>query len=413
MELTLHLPTILVVHGMAMLIATLLCIAIWIRERPNNVLAMLMIAGTVTCVSMALHGSRTMLPLPLASGVGLALAVIGAGFFWQAVVAFEGKPLSMTKATMGGVIWLCCWLVPPFVESTAIRTLVLALLLCSYCLLSSREIWLGRVVEPLLSRPLAAAANALRGLVWLASIPLSLLVSPPYGANGSNASWFSLLAVANTMLIVLSLIAMLMLAKERDERLYRLASERDPLTNLANRRTFVMTAQSILASEKGRATLLLLDIDHFKRINDTHGHAAGDRVLIAFSRAIDKRMPKGWIFARIGGEEFACLLPNASGAHGLAIAENLRMVIETMHLDADRLVPVTVSIGVATASDASVLLDTLLAEADAALYQAKAKGRNCVCLHDTMAMLDVANAQLETVKSTMGRTPLARIRHRN
>ncbi len=403
MELTLHLPTILVVHGMATLISTLLCVYMWIRDRPNAVLSMLVLAGATTCVSMALHGSRSILPLPLASGVGLALAIMGAGLYWQAIAAFEGKQLSMVKATAGAVIWLFCWLVPDFREAVIARGAVLGLLIGSYCLLTALEIWRGRHAEPLPSRPIAVVANALRGIVWFLILPLSVTIGPPYAADGSSSTWFALVALSNTLLIVLSLIALLILAKERDERRYRLASERDPLTNLANRRTFVMTAKSILAREEGRATLLLFDLDHFKHINDTYGHAAGDQVLQAFSRAIEMRMPKSWIFARIGGEEFACLLPKANGAQGLAIAENLRLAISTMHVDTALQVPVTVSIGISTGEDTTTQLDTLLAEADAALYLAKAEGRNCVRLHDHAAMVEAASTQLEAVNAAMRR----------
>ncbi|WP_165826380.1 GGDEF domain-containing protein [Rhizobium wuzhouense] len=412
MELTLHLPTILVVHGMATLISTLLCAYMWARERPNVVLAMLVLAGASTCAGMALHGCRTILPLPLASGVGLGLAILGAGLYWQAVAAFEGRDLSKLKSGAGGVIWLFCWLVPAFQDSVALRGAVLGLLIAPYCLLTARDIWRGRIAEPLPSRTLAVVANALRGLVWFLVLPLSLLIAPPYAADGGNAHWFALVALINSLLIVLSLISLLILAKERDERRYRLASERDPLTNLANRRTFVMTAQSILAREEGKAALLLFDLDHFKHINDTHGHATGDQVLRAFSRAIEKRMPKSWIFARIGGEEFACLLPRASGQQGLAIAENFRQAIAGMHEGGATHIPITVSIGVSTSSDPSVQLDTLLAEADAALYKAKADGRNCVRLHDPVVMVERASLQLEPFKVAMHGHPVARTRRR-
>ncbi|MDH4441972.1 MAG: GGDEF domain-containing protein [Rhizobium sp.] len=413
MDMTLHIPTILVVHGLATLISTLLCAYMWMRERRNAVLTMLVLAGATSCVSMGLHGSRLILPLPIASGFGLALAVAGAGLYWQAIAAFEGRALSMSKAMIGAVIWLGCWLVPAFQESVTARGAVLGLLIGPYCLLTARDIWRGRIAEPLPSRPLAVVANALRGIVWFLILPLSLMIAPPYDDNGGNATWFALVALTNTMLIVLSLIALLILAKERDERRYRLASEKDPLTNLANRRTFVMTAQSILAREEGRAALLLFDLDHFKHINDTYGHAAGDQVLLAFSRAIEKRMPKGWLFARIGGEEFACLLPRVTGAQGLAIAENLRQAIAAMHGEQSTPVPVTVSIGVSMGCDPTVQLDMLLAEADAALYQAKADGRNCVRLHEPAALVKTASRQLEAVKTAMRGTAIARNRRRS
>ncbi|MFN3280031.1 MAG: GGDEF domain-containing protein, partial [Paracoccus hibiscisoli] len=167
---------------------------------------------------------------------------------------------------------------------------------------------------------------------------------------------------------------------------YRLASERDPLTNLANRRTFVTSACKMLQEQEG-ASLLLLDIDHFKVVNDTHGHAAGDQVLLAFSRTIEQRMPKGWLFARIGGEEFACLMPRMSAQKAVAVAENLRLAVADMLLPASSPLRVTVSIGVSEAKERGADLDELLATADAALYRAKADGRNCVRLYEPVALL--------------------------
>jgi diguanylate cyclase (GGDEF)-like protein len=212
------------------------------------------------------------------------------------------------------------------------------------------------------------------------------------------------------MMIVLSLVALLMLAKERDELRYRLASERDPLTNLANRRTFVTEAKAALGQEGG-TSLLLLDIDHFKIVNDTHGHAAGDQVLIAFSRAIEQRMPKGWLFARLGGEEFACLLPRVGVQKALALAEELRLAVADMAISPLSPLQVTVSIGVAEANASGADLDMLLASADAALYRAKADGRNCVRLCEPAVLLDDTAATLALAVGKPGRSA-PRIRRR-
>ena len=176
-----------------------------------------------------------------------------------------------------------------------------------------------------------------------------------------------------------------MLAKERDELRYRLASERDPLTNLANRRTFVTQANQVLQQEEGGASLLLLDIDHFKAVNDTYGHAAGDQVLLAFSRAIEQRMPKGWLFARIGGEEFAILFQDADFGEVVAMTERLRRSIANRLIDAfHQTIAVTVSGGLA---DITPMRDfsAVYAAADRALYAAKTSGRNRIVLERDMS----------------------------
>jgi diguanylate cyclase (GGDEF)-like protein len=181
-----------------------------------------------------------------------------------------------------------------------------------------------------------------------------------------------------TFLLLLGLIA---LRGREDSRLrnqlHRLAVT-DDLTGLSNRRAF----RSSLASELARSArtqrplcLLLLDLDHFKRVNDTFGHGAGDVVLATMGALLSSGMHRSGIDipARVGGEEFAVILPETDEEGGTFAAERLR--IEVMARAADILT--TVSIGVA-ASHAGDDPDSLLRLADRALYTAKALGRNCV-----------------------------------
>jgi diguanylate cyclase (GGDEF)-like protein len=393
MDHALHLPTIMVVHALITFISTIVTASMWWRYRGSNVMPLLVAAGVSGCATMLLHAARDSLPLIISSGLGLGLGVLAVGFYWQAVVAFEGGRISVSKAFVGIIVWFVLWLTPAFHDSIELRTSVLGLLVASYCFLTASVILRKAKHEPLPSRSAAALSNILRGAVWVAPVPLSIFVAPAYAPDGTAAPWFAYVVLANSMMIVLSLVSLLMLAKEREELRYRLASERDPLTNLANRRTFVARASQALR-EEGPASLLLLDIDHFKAVNDTHGHAAGDQVLLAFSRAIDQRMPKGWLFARIGGEEFACLMPRMSAQNAVAVAENLRLAIAELVMPATPGLQVTVSIGVSEVAERGTGLDSLLASADAALYRAKADGRNCVRVYEPAALLSEAGLSL-------------------
>lgn len=392
MDHALHLPTIMVVHALITFISTIVTACMWWRYRGGRVMPLLVVAGVTGCATMLLHAARDSLPLVISSGLGLGLGVLAVGFYWQAVVAFEGGRLSIWKAFVGIAIWFALWLTPVFHESIEVRTSVLGLLVAAYCFLTAWEILQRAKHEPLPSRSAAALSNILRGIVWLVPAPLSLFVAPAYAADGTTAPWFAYVVLANSMMIVLSLVSLLMLAKEREELRYRHASERDPLTNLANRRTFVNRANQILREESA-VSLLLFDIDHFKTVNDTHGHAAGDQVLCAFAHIIEQRMPTGWLFARIGGEEFACLVPGMNTTKALALAENLRLAIADLEFPATPGLRVTVSIGVSELGEQVMDLDTLLASADAALYRAKADGRDCVRLYEPAALLG------ETIKT--------------
>lgn len=410
MDHSLHLPTVMIVHALITLISTVVTIYMWLRNRDSRILPLLVAAGLAGCTAMFLHSARSSLPLFLSSGIGLGLGVFAVGLYWQAVVVFEGGKASLTKAAIGLIVWTALWLMPVVYQSIEVRTTILGALIAGYCFLTARDILRKAKREPLPSRSIAAVANLIRGAIWLMPVPLSLLVGPAYAADGTTAPWFAYVVLANSMMIVLTLVALLMLAKERDELRYRLASERDPLTNLANRRTFVTEAKAAL-SQEGGTSLLLLDIDHFKTVNDTHGHATGDQVLIAFSRAIEQRMPKGCLFARLGGEEFACLLPRIGVQQALALAEELRLTVAGMATSPLSPLQVTVSIGVAEASASGADLDMLLASADAALYRAKADGRNCVRLCEPAVLLEQTAATLALVAGEPRRSA-PRIRRR-
>lgn len=158
----------------------------------------------------------------------------------------------------------------------------------------------------------------------------------------------------------------------------------DFLTGLANRRRF----NELLAAEltrlkrfrSQRAALLMLDLDHFKAINDGHGHAAGDRVLQRFGELLRERMRATDEGGRLGGEEFALLLPGAGLEDALAIAEALRERVEQTPVASDggEDIRFTISIGVTTLDAGDEAIDTALKRADQALYAAKANGRNRV-----------------------------------
>jgi diguanylate cyclase (GGDEF)-like protein len=169
------------------------------------------------------------------------------------------------------------------------------------------------------------------------------------------------------------------MAKERAELQQRRAALVDPLTGVANRRAFFELGEPLLArtiASARPAALLLFDLDRFKQVNDTGGHQAGDRLLQTFSQLAAVWLQPGALFARLGGEEFGCLMPDISMTQALKLAEQLRGDFEAIGFRCPPTVA-TVSVGVAAAGNVSSL-NTLLAAADRALYRAKAKGRNCV-----------------------------------
>ncbi len=166
-------------------------------------------------------------------------------------------------------------------------------------------------------------------------------------------------------------------AKEAAELLART----DPLTGMPNRRCFFEQAERNLSMSRRYQhplTVLTLDVDHFKHINDRHGHAVGDMALQAIASALPEGLRETDVAGRIGGEEFAVLLPETSEAEAQEIAERLRQNISAIGLSADgREIPLTASFGLAVL-DKEDRFSELLARADQALYQAKERGRNQV-----------------------------------
>jgi diguanylate cyclase (GGDEF)-like protein len=171
----------------------------------------------------------------------------------------------------------------------------------------------------------------------------------------------------------------------RTAELERLATT-DPLTDAHNRRFLMARAGIEIALAKRQShtvSMVMFDIDHFKRVNDSHGHNVGDRVLVALSQAVRQELRLGDTFARVGGEEFVMLLPRSDAAQAWLAAQRLRGLIASLaiHADNDLVLHITASFGVATTDAQISTVDALYVAADTALYRAKDARRNCVVAH--------------------------------
>ncbi|MGY4877885.1 diguanylate cyclase [Vreelandella aquamarina] len=171
--------------------------------------------------------------------------------------------------------------------------------------------------------------------------------------------------------------------KVMEEQLRDLAMH-DPLTGLFNRRSFMENMDREYGRGKRKkdyvVAVLMLDIDHFKQINDTFGHGTGDDILKAFATTINHNLRETDVFGRLGGEEFAILLPDTAHEGAMHVAEKLRKCVAAMQVPADdQQVSITISIGVDELKTSDKRPDGALARADAALYMAKQNGRNRVC----------------------------------
>lgn len=209
------------------------------------------------------------------------------------------------------------------------------------------------------------------------------LIAPNY--LNSHGVGIGIMLEALTLAFVIShRIKLLENIRASQEDLKRQAAT-DPLTRLYNRRFFFPEANYLLEVAKGAGTpvsVMLLDIDHFKRVNDDHGHACGDQVIMALARTLKEQSRSTDLIARLGGEEFVILLPGVDLSEVRQCAERIRAAVQALHITSslNEAVQVAISIGAAELDTARESIDAALARADKALYQAKNSGRNRVQL---------------------------------
>ncbi|MEO8671100.1 MAG: GGDEF domain-containing protein [Tahibacter sp.] len=167
------------------------------------------------------------------------------------------------------------------------------------------------------------------------------------------------------------------LLQERAATMLRYHSDHDALSNCLNRRTFNEALEQLgrAATKRTQCTFLLLDIDHFKSINDQHGHLVGDRIITQVAAELGRVLDPGTPLFRYGGEEFSIMLVDVAESVGIELAERLRLAVERADFQGVR---VTVSIGVAEWRASTGKVEATLGRADRALYHAKRAGRNRV-----------------------------------
>jgi diguanylate cyclase (GGDEF)-like protein len=243
----------------------------------------------------------------------------------------------------------------------------LAIFHCQRILAGGKPSLAGRMLVVCLSANccawLARAANAASGAIGpdvLASSTLNIVLS-----------------AAQSVLAMLTLFGFVLIASERVRDVFEQLATRDSLTGAWMRRAWDLHAQSELERSRRHnrpLSLILMDLDHFKKINDTLGHAAGDQALVDFVNRVNALLRKQDSLGRIGGEEFVLLLPDTGADEAHVVAERIRVCIERE----SKSPAITVSIGVAELQTQESTVAEILSRADAAMYRAKSWGRNRV-----------------------------------
>lgn len=313
--------------------------------------------------------------------IGLANALLFAAFHfaWQGMRVFVGRRPHFWYSVVTPSLWLLICAVPGFMDNISLRVIIASAVIAGYSMLTARELW-RQDQEALPSRS-AAIVTLVSFAVFIGlRAPFVGYLPFPMGAQPMSSLW---LAIFNLVVLAhVGAFAMLMvsLTKERREAEQRKFAMIDPLTGLMNRRAFMAAVER--AARRGRRdpmTLLVLDLDHFKQVNDRYGHEIGDRVLYGFAQVAERVTRPNDQLYRMGGEEFCFLLPDCELTEALGVAERIRTGFAALVIDARGVeAKTTVSIGLATDGGAPIDLEVLLEAADAALYEAKARGRNQV-----------------------------------
>lgn len=386
----LDVPTLTLVDIYVLLLLGVLMFCAWRSGQRDSTLGctcLMLLFGTVSTVLGSLRGlGIDVVPIVLGN-IALQLAL---AMNWTAMRTFAGRRPYLPGIVAGALLWGGLCLVPVFYSSLTARLLLASALTVIYTALAMFELWRSRQQISVSLRP---AIGLMMFHVAFYLLRIAVDRGQPFG-DPEAVSFFAFV-IFETLLYAIGIsFVTLAMVRERAEQQYRYASLSDPLTGIGNRRSFIDAGQALL--QRGRlrgepVALLLCDLDFFKRLNDTFGHQAGDRALIDFGQVIARRMRRQDVFGRIGGEEFACLLADADALVAREVAERIRAEFATMPFaEQGRL---SVSIGVATTTS-RYELDELLAQADRALYVAKAAGRNCTRLacEDGRALVETATA---------------------
>ena len=372
-------------------------------------------AQIIGAIGLGLATSRGAVPDFVSSGIANALLLLAYGLTWAGARIFDGRKVLPLVVVFAPVVWLFACHIPVFEHDINLRVVVVSAMMAMLVVATAEEFWRGRD-EPLMSRwPTVVVLLAYAG-VLLARIPATYF-SPHLDDNSPlTGASFTLIAFGTLLFSVVMSFLLLNMTKERTELQHKINAMVDPLSGIANRRAFLDGATQLCAQQSLQhepLAMLLFDLDRFKDINDRLGHAVGDRVLQAFARTTTATLGGDILFGRIGGEEFAALLPVGDLGEAYAIADRVRRNFAGIasRFTSGGLVP-TVSVGVALCADAKSNVDMLLEVADRALYRAKANGRDRVEATTPRDELDALPPDAPSIVPLIGAERIARARRR-
>ncbi|MEX0840888.1 MAG: GGDEF domain-containing protein, partial [Xanthobacteraceae bacterium] len=359
----------------------LLLLFVWIQNSTIYAVAWWGFAHLMRAASIVMFGMFGAIPDIISIDLANAILFTSFAMTWTGARLFDGRKALPLGLVGGAALWLVLCRLPGIFETVEIRVLLSSSIVTCYTWLTAYEFWRGRT-EPLVSRWPAIFLLFAHGALFMLRTPLVAVLpwSPTNQVFGSV--WLTVLSFEALLFTIAIAFILLAMAKERTEFRHRTAAMVDSLTGIANRRAFLDQGMLLMKrlSENVRPTaVLLIDLDHFKSVNDRFGHAIGDRVLQIFAETAMSNLKPTDLVGRLGGEEFAVVLYDVDRERALVTAERIRSAFAAAATEVDgRPTATTVSIGMVICEDPSFDVAALLAQADEALYHAKSRGRNRV-----------------------------------
>lgn len=378
--MTFDLPTLLTAGSFVAAVSGVFLIFAWMQtEEARGVLwwaaADLMLGASVPIMAVTpfVPGSPQIV-------VGITLLNLSPAFIWASARAANRQPVNIVAVGSAAIIWLFAMMTPAFRESANLQ-IGLNLTLSSLFLFGGAlEFWRGRKDRLTARWPLIVLLLLHAGSCAFGAADVLLFERGTTAALVVLNSWLAFVHLETLAFVVGTSIFTVAMARERNEIMHRLAASTDALTGVATRRSFYERGEALMETlgEDPRLAIILFDLDRFKSINDTFGHAQGDKVLQHFGAAALSTVRGTDIVGRLGGEEFCVLLPGASVGAAYIAAERIRAAFaRDCEGCPDGKHRATVSAGVAAARPGTTL-DSLLQTADLALYRAKLQGRDRV-----------------------------------
>jgi diguanylate cyclase (GGDEF)-like protein len=347
-------------------------LVLWLQERSMRALAWWGGAYLMGACAVTLWGAQGSVAF-VTPELPNSFLFIACGMIWSGARLFHGRVVLPGGLFSGAVAWFIAMQFSDFAESGQARVVLSSVVIALYAFLTAFELRCERRRE-LVARWCWIGVPLLHGAVFLAPVALILLFPAAISADGL----FALFAFETLIYVVGTAFVVVVLAKEHVAMVHKTAAMTDLLTGLFNRRAFLQSANAIIAQRARKSqpvSVLLFDLDKFKSINDRFGHAVGDDALKVFAASASANVRATDVIGRLGGEEFAAIIPGNAAEAGL-VAERLRAAFQAAGVViSGHEMGATVSIGVATAIPPADI-DALLARADVALYRAKHNGRN-------------------------------------